>query len=157
MVLRHMGTGHTRFLQVGGFSWCGWQWGIGTSMPVSKPGGVVLFRRLAWCGVSAGVPILEAGGAVSFGWRGDMAPQGIRGVGGRAGCRVVVVMQLCGCAGPVGVDCHDVAGCGLSVGFVMVSGEVVGGVEGAPHGSPPLGSPLLLSTPPLASCMPHIP
>jgi hypothetical protein len=142
---------------VGGFGWCGWQWGISAGVPVSKPSDVVLFHRLVWCGVGAGVPVLEAGGAVSFGWHGDVVPRGICGVGGRARCRVVAVAQLCGHAGPVSVDRHDVAGCSLSVGFVVVSGEVVGGVEGAPHGSPPLGSPPSLSTPPLASCMPHIP
>jgi hypothetical protein len=62
------------------------------------------------------------------------------------------VVWLHGCAGPVSVDRHDMAGCGLSVGFVVVSGEVVGGVKGTP-----CGSPLSLSAAPLASCMPHIP
>jgi hypothetical protein len=109
--------GHAWSLWVEGFGWCSWQWGVGTGMPVSKASGMVLFRQLVWCGVGAGVPILEAGGVVSFGWHGDMAPWGICGVGGRAGCRVVVVAQLCGCAGPVGVDCNDMAGCGLSGGL----------------------------------------
>jgi hypothetical protein len=130
---------------------------VGNGVPVSKAGGVVLFHRLVWCGIGAGVPVLEACGVVLFGWHGDMVLQGVCGVCGWAGCCVVAVVLLCGCAGPVGVGRHDVADCGLSEGVVVVSGEVVRGVKGAPHGSPPLGSPLLLSAPPLASCMPHIP
>jgi hypothetical protein len=113
---------------------------------------------VVWCGVGTSVPVLEAGGVVSFSWHGDMAPWGIHGVSGRARCHVVAVAVLCGCAGPVGVGHYDMAGCGLSVGVVVVvSDEVVGGVEGTPCGSPPLGSPLLFSAPLLASCMPHIP
>jgi hypothetical protein len=119
------------------------------SVPVSTAGGVVLFHRLAWCGVGAGVPVLEAGGVVLFGWHGDVVPRGICGVGGGAGCRVVVVALLCCCTGPVSVGRHDMADCGQSVWVVVVSGEVVGGVEGTPHGSPPLGSPLSLSAPPV--------
>jgi hypothetical protein len=102
-----MGTGHAQLLQVEGFSWCSWQWCVSADVPVSMAGGVVLFRWLVWCGVGTGVPILEAGGVVSFGWRGDMAPQGVHGVGGGARCHVVVVVLLCGPAGPVGVDRHD--------------------------------------------------
>jgi hypothetical protein len=78
-----------------------------------------------------------------------VAPWGICGVGGGAGCHVVVVALLCCHTGPVSVGHHDVAGCGLSVGVVVVSGEVVGDVKGTPCGSPPLGSPLSLSAPPI--------
>jgi hypothetical protein len=83
--------GHTQLLQVGGFGWRSWQWGVGAGVPVSKASGVVLFHWLAWCGIGAGVPVLEAGGVVSFGWRGDMAPRGVCGVGGGARCHVVAV------------------------------------------------------------------
>jgi hypothetical protein len=105
-------------------------------------GGVALFCWLAWCGVDTGVPVPEAGGVVSFSLHGDVAPWGACGVGGGVRCHVVAVASLCGCAGPVAVGHCDVAGCGLSVGVVVVSGEVVGGVEGAP-----CGSPLLFSAP----------
>jgi hypothetical protein len=117
---------------------------------------VVFFHWLAWYSVDTHVLVLEAGGVVLFGWHGDMAPWGVCGVGGGARCCVVVVVLLCGHAGPVSMGRHGMAGCGLSVGVVVASGEAVGGVEGTPCGSPPLGSPLLLSASLLASYMPHI-
>jgi hypothetical protein len=96
------------------------------------------------------VPIPEAGGVVLFGWCGDGAPQGVHGADGGAGYCVVAVMLLCGCARPVGVGHCGMAGCGLSVGVVGVSGEVVGGVDGMPH-----GSPFLFFAPLFGSCPSH--
>jgi hypothetical protein len=100
--------------------WCSWWLGISAGVPVSKAGGVVLFCWLVWCGIGAGVPIPEAGGVVLFGWHGDMMPQGVHGVGGRARCCVAAVALLCGCARPVGVGSCDIAGCGLSVVWWLV-------------------------------------
>jgi hypothetical protein len=120
--------------------------------------GVVLFPRpamwyfsIGWCGVVLTLvcPSLRlvvlccSAGVVS--WCLGVSVVLVAGPG-------VVWLWLCCCVG-----CHDVAGCGLSVGVVVASGEVVGGVEGTPRGSPPLGFPLLLSGPLLPSYMPHIP
>jgi hypothetical protein len=117
-------VGHTQLLLVGRF-WLVWltvgcqhlcacfqgQWcGIFPLAGVVWCG--VVWCGVVWCGVGASVPVLEAGGVVSFSWHGDMAPWGIHGVSGRARCHVVAVAVLCGCAGPVGVGHYDMAGCG---------------------------------------------